>query len=81
MKNARISKLAGTKDIIIAGLPTFFKSLRLSDNPALSRIIIKAIWRNSEEIERIDGSSRSRIYGPNTIPVTNIPIIRGNFRH
>ena len=73
-----ISKQAGTNDIITAGLPTFFKSDKSSDNPALIRMIISAIWRNSEEIPSIDGSSRSSTYGPVMIPTASIPIIRGS---
>ena len=78
-KNASISQLAGTHDIIIAGLPTFFRSDRSSDSPALSRIMISAICRRSEDTESIDGSSRSSTYGPSTIPVISIPIIPGSF--
>ena len=72
-----ISHVAGTNDIRIAGRPAFFKSFKSRDNPALSRIIISASFLNSDEIESIDGSRKSRTYGPNTIPVTSIPIIRG----
>ena len=56
----RISKDAGTKDIITAGRPTFFKSSRFRDSPAFRRIIISAILRRSAEMESMDGSSRSR---------------------
>ena len=41
-------------------------------------MIISAIWRSSEEMPRIDGSSRFSTYGPSTMPVTSIPIILGN---
>ena len=33
------------------------------------------------EIDSIDGSSRSSTYGPRTIPVTSMPMIRGSFRY
>ena len=69
----RISKQAGTKHIRIAGLPTFFKSSRFSESPALARIMINAIFRSSDEIFKMEASIRFKAYGPNTIPVTNIP--------
>lgn len=59
-KKANISQLAGTQDIIMAGRPTLFKSARLRDSPALSRMMIRAICRRSAEMDRIEGSSRSR---------------------
>ena len=55
----QISNDAGTNDIRIAGRPTFFKSERFNDNPALSRIMISANFRRSAEIPRIDGDNRS----------------------
>ena len=73
-----ISKQAGTKHIIIAGLPTFFNSDTLSDNPALARIIINAILRNCADISRIDVSIKFSAYGPIIIPTANIPISDGN---
>ena len=69
----RTSKQAGTKHIRIAGLPTFFKSSRFSESPALARIMINAIFRSSDEIFKMEASIRFKAYGPNTIPVTNIP--------
>ena len=41
-------------------------------------MIISAIWRSSEEMPRIDGSSRFSTYGPSTMPVKSIPIILGS---
>ena len=73
-----ISQHAGTNDIITADLPTFFKSERLSDNPAFISIMISAICRSSEDMPSIFESSRSRTYGLTTIPTPSIPIIRGN---
>ena len=78
-KKASISKLAGTNAIKTAGRPTFFKSDKSSDRPAFSKMIINAIWRSSAEIDKIDGSSRFRTYGPKIIPVISIPIMRGSF--
>ena len=73
----RISKLAGTNDISTAGRPTFLRSDKSSDSPALIRMIISAIFRSSAEIPRICGSSRSRTNGPSRIPATIMPTIRG----
>lgn len=56
-----------------------FRSFKSSDRPALIRIMIRAIFRRSADIERIDGSRKSRTYGPRTIPVTSIPMILGSF--
>ena len=56
----RISKVAGTKHIKTAGLPTFFKSFILRFKPALVNIIIKAICRKSVDIDKIFGSRRFR---------------------
>ena len=56
----RISKVAGTKHIKTAGLPTFFKSFISRFRPALVNIIIKAICRKSAEIDKIFGSRRFR---------------------
>ena len=68
-----ISKHAGTKHIKTAGRPTFFRSLRSNDNPALIKIIIRAILLRSDEIFKIEASITSNTYGPSTIPVTIIP--------
>ena len=65
----------------MAGRPTFFKSVRFKDNPALSNIIINAICLKSLEIDKIESSSRFKAYGPKMIPVNNIPIIRGSFNN
>lgn len=48
-------------------------------NPALVRIIIRAIFRNSDDIPKILPSIRLRTYGPRTIPVSNIPSKLGSF--
>ena len=74
-----ISQEAGMKDMRIALRPAFFKSFKSSDRPALIRIMIRAIFRRSADIERIDGSRKSRTYGPRTIPVRSIPMILGSF--
>ena len=74
-----ISQEAGIKDMRIALRPAFFRSFKSSDRPALIRIMIRAIFRRSADIERIDGSRKSRTYGPRTIPVTSIPMILGSF--
>ena len=63
------------EDMRIALRPAFFRSFKSSDRPALIRIMIRAIFRRSADIERIDGSRKSRTYGPRTIPVTSIPMI------
>ena len=65
--------------IITAGRPTFFRSARFRESPAFSRIMISAIWRSSDEIERMEESSTFSTYGPSRIPVISIPIIRGSF--
>ena len=54
------SKLAGRKHIRIAGLPIFFSPVISSPSPALVRIIMSAIFLNSEDILRIDESIRLR---------------------
>jgi len=73
----QISNDAGTNDIRIAGRPTFLRSDRFNDNPALSRIMISANFRSSAEIPRIDGDNKSSTYGPSTIPVASIPMMPG----
>ena len=72
------SKVAGTNDKSTAGLPAFLRSLKSSESPAFISMIISAILRSSEDMDNIDGSSISRTYGPSTIPVASIPIIRGS---
>ena len=74
-----ISKDAGTNAIITAERPAFLRSARSNDSPAFNKIMIKAILRRSAEIPKIDGSNRFKTYGPNTIPVTSIPMILGSF--
>ena len=74
-----ISQEAGMKDMRIALRPAFFRSFKSSDRPALIRIMIRAIFRRSADIERIDGLRKSRTYGPRTIPVRSIPMILGSF--
>ena len=63
-----------------AGLPTFLRSSRLRDKPALIKIMINAISLKSAEIIKIDSSKRFKTYGPNMIPVNSMPIIRGSFK-
>ena len=75
--NARISQLAGTQDIISAGLPTFFRSARFKDNPAFKSMMIRAICLSSEDIPKIESESQFNPHGPKTIPVISIPMIRG----
>ena len=60
---------AGTKHNIIAGRPTFFKSLIFKDKPALVRITIKANCLNELDIDKISLLIKLKTYGPNIIPV------------
>jgi hypothetical protein len=76
---APISKIAGKNDIKKAGLPTFLRSEMFSDKPAFIKIMIKAICLSSVDMLRMLESRKFRTYGPRTIPVTSIPIIRGSF--
>ena len=73
-----ISKVAGIKDSKTAGLPTFFRSAKSKDNPALSKMMMNAIFFKSAEIESNAGSKKSKTNGPNTIPVINMPMILGS---
>ena len=57
----------------------FFKPDRSSPSPALVRIMISAILRNSDDIPRMLSSNRSSIYGPRTMPVISIPSKPGSF--
>ena len=41
--------------IMIAGRPTFFRSERFRESPAFNKIMIKAICRSSDEMDKIDG--------------------------
>ena len=75
--NAKISQLAGTHAIITAGRPTFFRSAKFKESPALIRIMISAICRSSDEMDKMDASSQFSTYGPSTMPVSSIPIMRG----
>ena len=59
--------------------PAFFRSFKSSDRPALIRIMMRAIFLRSADIERIDGARKSSTYGPRTIPVISMPMIRGSF--
>ena len=63
----------------MAGRPTFLKSLRSKDKPALIRIIINAILLKSDDIFKIELSIRFNTYGPKIIPVKIIPSRLGNF--
>ena len=53
-----ISKQAGTKHIRMAGRPTFFKSSRFSESPARVRMMMRANWRRSAEIPKMELSNR-----------------------
>ena len=55
-----ISTQAGTKHMRTAGRPTFFRSDKSSDRPALVRIMTSAICLRSAEIFRIEPSIRFR---------------------
>ncbi len=55
-----ISKQAGRKHIKIAGRPTLLSCWRSKFSPALVKMMIKAIWRSSVEIFKIDWSKRFR---------------------
>ena len=50
-------KKVGRPAIMMAGRPTFFRSARFRESPAFSRIMINAICRSSDEMDRIDGSN------------------------
>ena len=69
----RISKVAGTKHINIAGLPTFLNSFISKANPALIKIIIRDIFLRSAEIPSIVPSKTLNTCGPSNIPVAIIP--------
>ena len=56
-KVSQDSKVAGMQAIMMAGRPTFFRSARFRESPAFSRIMINAICRSSDEMDRIDGSN------------------------
>ena len=79
IRYAMISNVAGRKDIKSAGRPTFFRSFKFRESPALMRIMTSAIFRSSAEMPRMEGSKRSRTYGPSRIPVTSIPMMRGRW--
>ena len=53
------SAQAGRKHIRTAGRPTFFKSDRFKDNPALVNMITSAICLKSAEIFKMDSSIKS----------------------
>ena len=74
-----ISIHAGTKHIRIAGRPTFFKSEKFKDKPALVRIITNAICLKSPDIVSIESSTKFKQCGLNTIPTIIIPSKLGNF--
>ena len=74
-----ISIHAGTKHIRIAGRPTFFKSEKFKDKPALVKIITNAICLKSPDIVSIESSTKFRQCGLNTIPTIIIPNRLGNF--
>ena len=74
-----ISHVAGRHDIKIAGRPTFLRSPKSSDSPALSRMMTSASLRRSAEIDRIEPSSTLSTHGPSRMPVASMPMMRGSF--
>ena len=50
----------------------------MSVSPARMRMMIRAICLSCDDIPRIVGSRRSSTYGPRTIPVAIMPIMRGS---
>ena len=74
-----ISNVAGTKDIRIAGRPTFFRSERFRESPALIRIMISAICRRSDDMDNTESSSRFSTYSQAKCRQAKIPMIRGGF--
>ena len=73
------SKLAGTKHIMTAGRPVFLSPDISSPSPARIKIMMSAIFLNSDEMFNIFSSRRFNTYGPRTIPVRSIPRSPGNF--
>ena len=76
-KNARISQLAGTHAIMTAGRPTRLRSDKSSDRPALIKIMMSAIRRRSDEMDKMESSSQFSTYGPIRIPTSSMPMMRG----
>ena len=76
-KNARISQLAGTHAIMTAGRPTRLRSDKSSDRPALIKIMMSAIRRRSDEMDKMESSSQFSTYGPIRMPVSSMPMMRG----
>ena len=76
-KNARISQLAGTHAIMTAGRPTRLRSDKSSDRPALIKIMMSAICRRSDEMDKMESSSQFSTYGPIRMPVSSMPMMRG----
>ena len=73
-----ISNDAGTNENSTAERPDFFRSLRSRDSPALISMMISAIFLRSADMDNMDGSRKSSTYGPRTIPVASIPMMRGS---
>ena len=57
---------------MIAGRPTFFKSLIFKDKPALVRITIKANCLNELDIDKISLLIKLKTYGPNIIQLKKV---------
>ena len=75
-----ISITAGKNERNIAGLATFFKVEKSKESPALTRIMIKAIFLFSEESERRRGSRRLEYFDskkPRRIPSRRYPTSGG----
>ena len=66
---AKISTVAGTKVIKIAGRPIFLRSPSSMVKPARTRMTIRAIFRMSAEMANNSGAIRSMPKGPKRIPV------------
>ena len=67
------SNATGKKHINTAGLPTFFRTEISSVNPALIRIIIRAIFLISADMLKTEASIKFSVYGPRTTPAAIIP--------
>lgn len=62
-----------------AGRPTFFKSFKSKERPALVKMIINAILRKSEDMFSRELSIMFKKYGPRMIPVKIIPVRLGKW--
>ena len=62
-----------------AGRPTRLRSDKSSDRPALIKIMMSAIRRRSDEMDKMESSSQFSTYGPIRMPVSSMPMMRGSF--